>query len=266
MSQENRIIKPELPPPDLEAEANFKLEPIPDDEGRQKRKIRLFLILLIAAAMIGALLIINNTLNFYDVHMRRMQFDYREGELVSGQSPAEPGKKATEIAGEINGRQVSVQAEMLLYNSEGEASLTLSAYTYKYTSGSEELSYRTGTKDLLFTKSGTLRRDGTGLQKKSGSSWEHTDDGNIMNLYGYCFAAADFGKNTVSPHESYYTEVGGKTYLCEIWLMAEELGSGGVRYNTLYRYYDGDRLAAVRVLKSDQELMEVYEIKDYSFG
>ena len=59
--------------------------------------------------------------------------------------------------------------------------------------------------------------------------------------------------------------VDGKNYTCELWLMEDNSGSKTV-YTTIYRYYDGSRLAGVRLLFDYDDLMEVYDIKNYVIG
>ena len=80
-----------------------------------------------------------------------------------------------------------------------------------------------------------------------------------------CFAVENTPNVAYSCYDSYQSVVNGKAYTCEIWLMCK-YDSTGEQYNTLYRYYDGGRLAGVRILLGTDELMEVLDIRDYSFS
>ncbi len=257
--------KQELPvvPPPVESESEFHYEPI-EDPDKFKRKVRILLILVGICVLIGVLYFVNNTFNFYDLHMKKLRFDYREGESAKAAISDLSGEFAQKLTKQISQPSVHIQADQVVFSLDGTLLNQLTSYDYTYTNELEELHFRTGVEDWIFTESGTLRYTESGVKRKDGSEWKAESKEPMPDLYDYCFASADHGEIKIAFNNAYETEVSSEPYRCEIWLM-ESPRSGVTFYYTLYRYYQPDgQLAAVRVLRNNQQLMFVYDIKDYT--
>ena len=257
--------KQELPvvPPPAESESEFHYEPI-EDPDKFRRKVKILLILVAVCVLIGILFFVNNTFNFYDMHIRKQRFDYRKGETVGKTVSEDTSELAVRLSEQIRQPLVQIQAEQSTFGLNGDYLSQITAYDYIFAADKEELSFRTGIEDWILTESGTLRRTAAGVERKKGSEWTAETEEPMPALYDYCFAAADRGQTKLAFNASYDTRVNDNDYRCEIWLM-ETQSSGMTFYYTLYRYYQPDgQLAAVRVLRNNQQLMYVYEIKNYT--
>ena len=241
-----------------------KLQPVADPK-KQKRRLILLLVLVLLFLAIIAFRICSRAFDFYDRECKKLLFDYRQGETVDELTEVENGKRAKNLAEQITDG-VALRAVLLGFTEQGDVSQTISAMDYSRSAGNEKLEVQTGTVDWLFTAKDVFRRQAGGqCEQAKGSSWSSVQEEALPPLYDYCFAVSPHDQVKLESFGSFMTTVGSKGYVCEIWLM-EQPGAGGTEYCTLYRYYQDDRLCAVRVLKSGSSLMEVYDIQSYTLN
>ena len=235
-------------------------------ELKQKRRVRLLLILSALCVLIGIGFICNQTLNFYDRTLRKLQFDYRDGESASSSDLSEEGEKALAIYESI-GSNIRISAiEMWFDLSDRTLADSLSEMQYEQSGIGEMLNVKTGIRNWLLTTKRSLRRRGGVCEEERKGEWTKVSDAQLPCLTDFCFSVSDHGDSKLRFDSSFGTVVNGTSYTCEIWLLETKL-NGFTSYFTLYRYYGtDDRLASVRVLPGSSELMAVYEIKDYSIS
>ena len=260
MKEQNR------PEPKQFSSADFADEAIlvtAASEQKQKRKVRLLLILTALCILLGIGFFGLRKLNFYERTLRALNFDYRLREEVSPIELPNPGEKAAAVAGTIGGT-VKLSTVEMWFDIKEQLAGSVSAMEYEYSGAGEKLSVKTGVRDGLLTKKQNLRRFGGKTEAETKDDWDAVSDALLPCLYDFCFAAADHGDSYLQCSQSYQSVVGSSTYTCEIWLLQTPT-NGMTSYFTLYRYYGKDgRLAAVRVAPGSSDLMAVYEIKDYS--
>lgn len=198
--------------------------------------------------------------------IKQLRFDYRRGELTDEPLDEISPSTADTVKEQLDatGKGVRIQATAMLFNENGTYTPTLTLYDYYHAADASvadtitmqtcaEYWFPTETTDLMQAADGTC-------MVKSDGEWAATDELHVPDLYDYCFATE--ATKGVEHFASYFSEVGNVRYLCEIWLMEEE-GSDGTVYNTLYRYYNGGKLCAVRLLPSYSTNMLVFDITDY---
>ena len=233
------------------------------EERKQKRKVRLLLILTLLCVLLGVSFICNQTLNYYDRTINALSFDYRQREEVDPAPLPEAGEKAQAVAASV-GSSVKVSTVEMWFDAQEKLANTLSGMEYEYSSSGETLSVRTGIRDWFLTKKRSLRRTSGKSEEELGETWNEVSDAEFPCLYDFFFAVEDSDMRLLQCSSSYATTVGSTRYTCEIWLL-QTVMNGQIEYFTLYRYYgENGRLAAVRVLQSGTTMMAVYEIKDYS--
>lgn len=249
--------------------ANFQeadLLPLPSPHRHKKL---LIIILTIVLSLLILLLIYSvaaKNFTLYARTMKHLRFDYRQGEISDAPLDDITPALADDIKEQIDAAEqgVRIQATAMLFNENGTYTPTLTLYDYYHsldagatdtitTRTCAEYWFPTETTDLMQTD------DGSCMVKLDGE-WVQTDELHIPNLYDYCFATTQ--TKGVAHYASYYSQVCDMQYLCEIWLIEEE-GDEGIIYNTVYRYYSGGKLCAVRLLPSYSTNMLVFDITDY---
>lgn len=232
--------------------------------NKHKRKVKLLLLLLCAAVLFGVLLICSRFFGFYTRTMKHLKFDYRSGEAVSEAKVDDADNPSEVISRALGSDGFTAEANVYCFNSQAAISLTASHYRYEYTKDGADLYVRTGTDGGLFASSDHYHADSAGhVTKINWSKESPSDDRETANLSDYFFAVKPHGNVKLQRENSYYTSVNGTTYICELWLMESNSG-GKTVYYTIYRYYQNDKLAGVRVLNSEDDLMMVYDITDYA--
>ena len=138
-------------------------------------------------------------------------------------------------------------------------------YVYSHNSSEDTLDIQVGSENALFKKSYSYRRNSSGYQIKTGGEWKSDSEAYIPKLNEYFFGTENHGGMLFECQEASMVSVNGKDYTCELWLMEDNSGSKTV-YTTIYRYFNGSRLAGVRILFDFDKLMEVYDVKSYTIG
>ena len=271
MAEQEKEYQPILPPPpeDEKPEEGFVpycgSEEAKLDMPKSNKKIIILIILIAAAVILTGISIISRKYNFYQSALSALQFDYRQGEVIYDESIDHPGSLAKALSEQIGNRPVHVDTTMYLFDLKQTLQNIMTEYAYSHSADESILEVRTGSEKSLFMKHFTYRASSMGYQKKSGSSWKDDPDAYVPKLNEYFFGTQDHAGIRYGCEQSSEVNVNGKNYTCELWLMEDNSGSKTV-YTTIYRYYDGSRLAGVRLLFDYDELMEVYDIKNYVIG
>lgn len=235
------------------------------DDRKRRRKLLILLILTLLCILVGVGFYLSRTMSFYNRTIRSLNFDYRQREEVTADPAAETGAKGLALAGSVGGT-VQVRAVEMWFDASEVLADSVSEMDYTYSGSGEELSVRSGGKNGLRTQKQTLRRTGGKSESEQDDGWVQVSDSELPCLYDFFFAAGDHDQSIIWCDSSYHSVVGDTAYTCEIWLLETKM-NGQTEYFTLYRYYGADnKLAAVRVLQSETNMMAVYDIKDYSLS
>lgn len=237
-------------------------EAFSEDNEAQKKRRRL-LIPIIVAAVLGLIYLVMSLQkknNFYQKTLSALKFDYRSGETVLAEDDSIiPGERAKAIAENLLNRSVQIDAVSYYLDPDRTLSDDIAEYQFTRNGEGDTADITVGTAGSLSSSTQTVRRTGSGTKIRKNDSWENATGIALPQLYEYCFLAASNNSVSISCESAYETYVNSTRYTCELWLMQ----SGGTYY-TLYRYYDGSTLKAVRVLNSQDDLMCVYDIRNYS--
>ena len=236
-----------------------------ENQNKPKKKLVLLLILILSLIVVFAVSMVAKQFNFYHAVLSGLQFDYREGEAVLNESPDEEGTRAEALSREIGNGNVSVQTAMYMLDEKWKLQSVVSEYDYSHTAERDILSVRSGTENSLFMNAFSYRKTPLGNQRLKGREWIDDAEAYVPKLNEYFFGTEDHGGIIYSYRQSSEVEVGGKNYLCELWLMEDSSGPKTV-YTTLYRYYSGSRLKGVRILFDFDNLVEVYDVRNYVIG
>lgn len=235
-----------------------------DKEERKRAVKRILLILLIVTAVLATLfLIFGKNFNFYRRGMRNLEFDYRDGEGVQREDTQNGGEYSLALAGRYATGKVRIEAYSYGIDTEsGETLDYLSEFDYLGTASEETLTEKSCSSDMYLSSESKFRKDAeTGeVGQKRGGKYETSADLYFPGLRDFCVSASSRGRSKLSFHESYDTTVGANSYTCEVWLLEDD--TGAPVYYTLYRYFSAGELCAVRVLRSDSTLMEIYDIRE----
>ena len=235
------------------------------EQRNPKKKMTLFLILVIVLIVIFAGSILARQFNYYHAVLGKLRFDYREGEATYENSADTSGSLAKAISEEIGDRPVRISAAMYMFDEKQKLQNVVAEYDYLHKSDEETLDVHTGSENALFMKSFSYRKSSDGNQKRKGSEWVSDPEAYVPKLNEYFFGTEDHGGIRFAFQQSSDVEVGGKMYTCELWLMEDSSGSRTV-YTTLYRYYSGSQLEGVRILFDFDNVMEVYDVRNYIIG
>ncbi|MCQ2417736.1 MAG: hypothetical protein MJ071_07995 [Oscillospiraceae bacterium] len=261
----HNILPPEEPEQPEEGFVPYSAEVEKDSYQRSKKKgivLVILLILIIAFFVFGY---VSKNQNFYQRTLRNLQFNYLQGEYADDTMDDDAGDLAKAISARAKGKRIDIQANAYVFDENGILFPTLSVYHYTDTSTKRILEARSGTSDSFLTKSSTIRSDGSITEKKKNNAWNQTYEVSIPNLTEICFGTESHDNFQFKCAAGFSANVNNQNYYCEIWLM-ENNSTDTTTYTTLYRYYSGERLAGVRVLKDTSTVMEVYDITDYSFN
>lgn len=234
-------------------------------ERDPKIKIRILVILVAVLILVFVVSLAAKKNNYYHSVLNNLRFDYREGEATFDTVIDSPGSKARALSEQIAGQQIRVNTAMYLFDEQQKLQNIMTEYDYTHNATEDILDVRTGSENALFTKSFAYRRGSTGYQKRSGGVWEDDAEAYVPKLNEYFFGTESHAGMNFACQDSFFVEIGGKNYTCELWLMEDNSGSQTV-YTTIYRYYNGSTLEGVRLLFDFDTLMEVYDIKNYTIG
>lgn len=260
-----------LPPPpeDEKPEEGFvpycASEEAAEQQRNPKKKLIIPLILIVVLILALAVSMIARAFNYYNAVLSKLRFDYREGEGIVSEELNTKGSKAKELSAQIGDRPVHVNAAMYMFDANQKLLDVMSEYDYRHSQQEDILDVHTGSKNSLFMKSFSYRKSPLGNQSKKGSEWVADPDAYVPKLNEYFFGTEDHGGIRYGFQQSSRVEIGGKYYTCELWLMEDASGSQTV-YTTLYRYYDDSDLAGVRILFDYDNIMEVYDVRNYIIG
>lgn len=243
------------------------LLPLPSPHRHKKLLVIILVIIFCLLLLVMGYSVAAKHFTLYARTMQQLQFDYRLGEITD--APLDDDTAST-MADHIKtqldatSKGVRIQATAMLFNENGTYTPTLTLYDYYHgldAAATDTITMQTCVEYWFPTEATDLMQTADGLcMVKSDGEWVETDELHILDLYDYCFAASE--DSNIEHYASYYSEVGNVRYLCEIWLM-EEASSEGTVYNTIYRYYNGNKLCAVRLLPSYSTNMLVFDITDY---
>lgn len=233
-----------------------------EEFAKRNRPKMYFIILgiLAVAAVVGiSVLLIGRTFNLYHTVMDTLQFDYRNGEEVTDDLSLEFGGCASALSEQIGRQQVTVDAFMYLYDEDGNLVDAVSEYHNVHNVNEDVLTARSGSKSWAFSQKFEIR-----LPLKNGNP-PVTDEYRKPLLYELMFDTVSHDAYIFECYDTVRSSVNDKPYICEIWLLAD-YSLEEPSYYTLYRYYQNDKLAGLRVLNARDAAMEVYDIRDYTIG
>ncbi len=271
MKEKDEGYAPILEPSDPDEQPEEGFIPYCGSEEAAQTEKRLFSVRHIPFFIAGvlALLVLLNLIgrpfNFYHNMLDGLRFDYTEGEIMDEEPMQKHSSISRSIAETIGNKPVHINACLYVMDEKFQVDSIISEYDYQHETGMDTLISRSGSSGSFFTKTVTYRRDGSGTKKKSGSDWKADPNAFVPNLYEFFFGTEDHGAYEFSLYEIHGADVKGMRYTCEIWLMSQTVGSE-MLYYTLYRYFDGNQLAGVRVLCDIDTTIEIYDVKSYSFG
>ena len=228
------------------------------------RKKKIILLIPLAVALICVIIVaVMSTMrknNFYQDALSSLSFDYRQGETVK--SDPESGLSfdhAERLAESLKNKAVDITAYSYYLDEKNAISEDIAEYRLTHNGEGDTAQITFCTANAISSETEEIRRTSSGVLVRDGSSWKEVSDISLPQLYEYCFSVKSNSKHEISKNKCFTTSVGNILYDCEIWLM--HVGSN---YYTLYRYYTGNTLRAVRVLNSSDNLTWVYDIKAYS--
>ena len=209
---------------------------------KSKIKMWIFVILLILVTAGFVVILVGRRYNLYHETIGTIRFDYRTGEADVPDDSLEKGGCAKALREEIGDRAVTVDAAMYMFNDKMEISDTVSVYSYVHTKSSDAAVVKSGTANWFKTQKQSLQ---------------------MPLLFELFFGTENLDLLKASCYDTYRAEVAGGHYVCEVWLVCDLTGDDPVYY-TVYRYYDEGRLAGVRVLSDQDEVMQVFDIRSYT--
>ncbi|GEM_PF-7119672 len=209
---------------------------------KSKIKMWIFVILLILVIAGFILIFIGRRYNLYSETINSLKFDYRTGEADVPDESLTKGSCAKVLRDQIGDKSVSVDAAMYLFDDQTQLSDTVSVYSYVHTKNSNSAVVKTGSLNWFMTKKQSLESP---------------------LLFELLFDTVNYDMLKASCYDTYRAEVSGRQYICEVWLICDLTGDEPVYY-TVYRYYDEGRLAGVRVLSDQDEMMQVFDIRSYT--
>ncbi len=269
MDEETKIVLPELPKPPVDEKPEEGFVPYCGTNAYKRNPKTKLIVLAILSAVLVLIFCISHFAqknNYYHAVLDTLMFDYRDGEAtIDDWSSDEPGMYARALSEQIGNQQIRLNTAMYLFDEQQKLQNYISEYDYTHNANEDILEARTGSEKALFMKSFTYRRTAAGYQKKSGKQWKDDPEAYIPKLNEYFFGTVDHGRMRFACQQSSLVNVDGKDYTCELWLMEDNSGSQTV-YTTIYRYYNGSRLAGVRILFDYDTMMQVYDIKNYNIG
>lgn len=237
-----------------------------DEKPKRNWKLVLLIILLILVIIGFCFTLFSRKLNFYSRTLSALNFDYRNGESSAVQDETGDGHYAGNLSQQCKNHQVDLKAVEYTFDESRNISKTLTRYDYSYNVNEVVSEAKIGTANWFLTqKQGYRYSKANGLETGNGDKWEPASEGYIPALFTYCFATESNAVESFRWRDTYQTEVNGIQYNCEIWLLCDT-GSGSPVYLTLYRYYNGERLAGVRVLSNTDDFMTVYDIQEYTIS
>lgn len=263
--QLHTILPPDEPEQPEEGFVPYCAEATQIGGGRTRIKTVILIILSALFILMLVFILAARHNNFFRKTVNSLSFDYRNGEAADEISSDDPGQYSRRLSEQMNGNQFTADANVYTFDEKGGMFAEISNYNYTKNSAEQILQVRSGTEKSVFTDCLTLRSNGSLTERKKGSNWVQTTDEYIPPLCDYFFETQSHGNILLNCHDAFDTIIGSTNYHCEIWLMQEGTDSNAV-YFTLYRYFDGSKLAGVRVLASTDTLMDVYDIQSYSFS
>lgn len=260
MEDEQKLVKLERPDtPELPEEGfvPYASEAYGDQDKRLKPAVVIMIAVGILALVVMIVLMVGKNHNYYERLIKSIGFDYRNGELIAEDLDIEKGVCANAVSAELSGKSYSFDTVMYSLDESNLIQEIVSEYYYEHTPEKDTIKSIFGAKGVMMKKKTTEEIPlGTVTTVKSSTS---------LLLKEYLFGTTAHDVYTFDSYDAYQTTVGGRNYTCEVWLMCDSRSGTPVHY-TLYRYYSGTRLAAVRVINDIDMMTEIYDVKSYSVG
>ncbi len=260
-----KLTVPEQPEQPEEGFVPYAAEAASEEQDRKKhrRKILIPVLLLVLIAVITGILLLLTRLNRYHSVMKKLEFDYRKAEIPGSSEGVTPGEHSIRLAEQLKQQPVEVKAVSYRMDENGKVDSTVSEYEYLSSMGLTELKTVYSASSSIRSKKKDVRLKSDGYEKLVDDDWKPAENEYIPPLRDYFFGITSHDNIAIGCYDSYPTSVGDRSYSCEVWLMDEHFGDT-VQYDTVYRYYDGDRLAGVIILRDSEEWKEVFDIRSYN--
>lgn len=263
------IVLPELPKPPEKPETPeegfvpYAAEAAKEEAGNTRKVVFvLILVLLIVAGIV--VIAFGRKYNFYRETIGTLKFDYRDGEVNGPPIEDVNHSYALEIAKLARNHQINASIVHYQFDEQKHLDPTVTKYDYTYNVNEVRADIKKGTESWYGTKEETVRRtDAKGYEIMKGGDWVADNNVYIPPLYSYLFEIGETPTRRFDWHQSFDSVVNGKIYTCEIWLMTDTSSNEPV-YLTLYRYYDGNQLSAVRIANQFDMTLQVYDVQSYS--
>jgi len=237
-----------------------------DTKANRKHRLTLLIpvFILVIVLAIAIFLLMIPRFNRYQKVMKRISFEY-QNEIPGNEDTENAGKHALTIAKELGSQPVRVNAVCYLLDDNNRKDNTVSEYEYLSSQGLVQLKTIISAKKAYKSSVKEIRTRGNGYEYLDGDDWKPSEKEYIPDFRDYFFGIVSHDNVTIGCYNTYQTTVNGKPYLCEVWLMDEQIGNH-TAYSTIYRYYDGQRLAGVIILHDADQIKEVYEITSYEIN
>lgn len=265
-----QTILPELPkPPEKPEVPEEGFVPYAAEAAKKSgsgiRKVTI-LVLLILLALVGVIVIVfGKTFNFYQKTIGTLSFDYRNGEAVSDPIEDVTVSYAAELAERCRSSQVNATIVHYQFDEQENLSDTVTRYEYAYNVNEARARIEKGTASWYGAKEQTVRKTANGYEVQEGGRWVESSNAYLPPLFTYLFEVGETANRKFEWYQSVDSTVNGKIYNCEIWLLTDT-SSGEPVYLTLYRYYQGEKLCAVRILNNLDTTTQVYDVQSYSIS
>lgn len=255
--------EPEKPEPGF---VPYAAEALKAADKKQKRKIVLLLILILLSAAGFVFAYLAKTQNFYQKTLMSLKFNYLDGEIEGETDEYSEGDLSAALSDQCRGKQIQAEAVLYTFNEEGALFDSLSAYSYSYTPQEQMLSICSGTSGWLSKRKSQMRlTTENGFEIKEKDSWHQQLEGSMPLLYDLFFETKSDDSKQFQFRGAQKSTIEKKPYTLEVWTLCDK-STGKTIYYTMYRYFSGMTLAGVRVLSSENKLMDVYDIQSYSIS
>ena len=255
--------EPEKPEPGF---IPYAAEAMEAADKKQKRKIVLLVILLVLAIAGFVFAFLAKTQNFYQRTLSSLKFNYLDGEIEGEVDEFSEGELSVALSDQCRGKQVQAEAVLYTFNEEAALLNSLSTYSYSYTPQEQQLNICSGASGWFSKKKSQMRLTAeNGFEMKEKGSWTPQQEGSMPLLYDFFFETKSDENKQFQFRGAEKTFIESKPYTLEVWTLCDK-STGKNVYYTLYRYFAGMSLAGVRVLSSEDKLMDVYDVQSYSIS
>ena len=258
------LLPPDEPEKPEEGFVPYAAEALEAAGKKQKRKVVLLLVLLFLAVAGFVFTFLAKTQNFYQRTLMSLKFNYLEGEIEGDVDEFSEGDLSAALSDQCRGRQIQAEAVLYTFNEEGALLNSLSTYSYSYTPQEQLLNTCSGASGWFSKKKSQMRLTAeNGFEIMEKGAWKQQQEGSMTLLYDFFFETKSDENKQFQFRQSQKAVIEKKPYTLEVWTLCDK-STGKSIYYTLYRYFSGMTLAGVRVLSSEDKLMDVYDIQSYT--